>query len=105
MSVFFKRFLIFILVGIFGLLALYGFMDNKRLSDGLKLAKEVSAKLVDTNTELTNQIVQLNLKIKEQDSATEGNQELYAKLAAKLHEEVMAREALEKELAQLKQKK
>lgn len=101
MSSLFRKFLIFVLIGIFGLLALY----NLRLSGNFKLTKEVNIKLANTNEELTNQLAQLNLKIKEQATATEGNQELYAKLAAKLHEEMTIREGLEKELEKLKQKK
>jgi cell shape-determining protein MreC len=94
----------FVIVVLCCLLVFLG-IKNKSLSDELRLAKQDRLDIVKQDEELTNQVAQLNLKIKEQANATESNQELYAKLAAKLHEEMKIRQGLEEELEKLKQKK
>jgi len=94
----------FVIIALCCLLVFLG-LRSKSLSDELKLARQDKLDMVKQDEELTNRLAQLNLKIKEQDSATESNQELYAKLAAKLHEEMTIRKGLEEELEKLKQEK
>lgn len=94
----------FVIIALCCLLAFLG-IRNKSLSDELISVKQDKLDIVKQDEELVNKIAQLNLKIEEQASATESNQELYAKLAAKLHEEMKIRKGLEEELEKLKQKK
>jgi len=94
----------FVIIALCCLLVFLG-IKNKSLSDELILAKQDKLDIVKQDEELINKVAQLNLKIEEQASATESNQELYAKLAAKLHEEMKVRKSLEEELEKLKQKK
>ena len=94
----------FVIIALCCLLVFLG-LKNKSLSDELRLAKQDKLDIAKQDEELTDKIAQLNLEIKERDSATESNQELYAKLAAKLHEEMKIRKGLEEELETLKQKK
>ena len=94
----------FVIIALCCLLVFLG-LKNKSLSDELRLAKQDKLDIAKQDEELTDKIAQLNLEIKERDSATESNQELYAKLAAKLHEEMKIRQGLEEELGKLKQKK
>ena len=94
----------FVIIALCCLLVFLG-LKNKSLSDELRLAKQDKLDIAKQDEELTGKIAQLNLEIKERDSATESNQELYAKLAAKLHEEMKIRKGLEEEIEALKQKK
>lgn len=94
----------FVIIALCCLLVFLG-IKNKSLSDELILAKQDKLDIAKQDEELINKVAQLNLKIEEQASATESNQELYAKLAAKLHEEMKIRKGLEEELEKLKQKK
>jgi len=94
----------FVIAALCCLLVFLG-IKNKSLSDELILAKQDKLDIAKQDEELINKIARLNLKIEEQASATESNQELYAKLAAKLHEEMKIRKSLEEELEKLKTKK
>jgi len=94
----------FVIIALCCLLVFFG-LKSKSLSDELRLARQDKLNMAEQDKDLTDQIARLNLKIKEQDSATESSQELYAKLAAKLHEEMKIRKGLEEELEKLKQKK
>ena len=78
-----KRPFIFLFIVLLMSLAIFSFVKNKRLSDELKVIKQENEELA-----------QVNMKIKEQQSLIEDKDELYAKLAAELHK---VRKELEEE--------